>query len=110
MKKNHICIRIFRLAHRLWSKLFSSGLMLVRHCSVQEAGCLSSPALVLESWRIPGQLPLFSVHLEVGSEVSEGPPQWQDRGQLNEGKSAERKASFFPVLFRGLPPEGVAQI
>lgn len=52
------------------------------NCSVHKTGCHSSLDLLLESWRIPRELLVFSLSWnpeEVSSNSSEGTPQHQDR-------------------------------
>lgn len=79
-------------------------------CQVHRTGCLSSADLVLESWRILRELPIFSLVrilkilvLEkecLSSTVSEF-------ASKSEGKQAKANASYLCILSCWLPPEDV---
>lgn len=81
---------------------------------VHEAGCLSSPNMVLESWEGPRELLVFDAcwnQEEEGSKHSEEMSQDSVNFPVKIKTSKQKsQAPFFCFLLCGLPPEGVDQI
>lgn len=81
-------------------------------CSGHEAGCLCCPSLVPESWRIPGEMLVFSPCWnleEVGFNTSYSNRR-DDSASESEGEPAKSKVAFLRVPSSKLPQEGLTQV
>lgn len=98
----HVCARalvkgFIRVVYRLWSGQSTVALSQWKSqesscCSVHDTGCLSSPSLLLEPRRIPGEWLVFSLcnlALQQGDRLA----------SRNESKLAKSKASIFHAFY-----------